>query len=358
METIAQYTIELRRYIDSFSQYQYPPLSVKEKINVGHPHLFDFDYPFFDESKRKDFERKWIRRFYMTEIGFETMELFKFHLENWMNENMPYYNQRFESELIEFNPLMNTKVQKNKDYTKDGKRDDNIDTTGNKNGTFHIDTKDNGKFNTDTVNDGTTHNETSGTMTSDGTVDQNGTTKNDETGTKKGNNKNVQDGKSFDRNVTADTPDKRLQISNDDVNPQLTYASNIKENIGTTHNNEDITIDENTTKNGTGETTDKTVSHDEAKSNTTSDGTTKDVGNANGTTENSGFTDGRNNEDTIGNSKLDRKENEIGNSKEFIDGKIGVETYSEMLEKYRDTFLRIEKEIYEQCRAELFMLAL
>lgn len=355
---MALYTIELRRYIDSFSQYQKPPLSIKERINVGQPHLFDFEYPFFDESKRKDFERKWIRRFYMTEIGFETFELFKFHLENWMNENMPYYNQRFKSELIEFDPLMNTKVQKNKDYQKDGKRDDNIDTTGNKNGSFHIDTKDNGEFETNTQNDGTTHNETTGTLTSDGTVDQNGTSKNDETGTKQGNNKNDQTSKNFDRKVVADTPDKRLQISNDDSNPQLTYASNITENVGTGNNNETITIDENTTKNSNGQTTDKTTSHDEAKSNSTSDGTSKDIGKANGTNQNSGFQDGTNNEDTTGNSKLDRKENEVGTSKEFIDGKIGVETYSEMLEKYRDTFIRIEKEIYEQCRAELFMLAL
>jgi len=33
-----------------------------------------------------------------------------------------------------------------------------------------------------------------------------------------------------------------------------------------------------------------------------------------------------------------------------------VETYSEMLTKYRETFLRIESEIYDECRKDLFML--
>jgi len=353
---MALYSDELYNYIDHFSQYDYPPKSIKEKIEIGTPHLFDFDYPFFDESKRKEFERKWVRRFYMTEIGFETIELFKFHLENWMNEKMPYYNQRFRSELIQFDPLMNTVMDRTKDHTTDGTRNDNIDKVGNKNGTFHIDTKDNGSFETNTQNDGTTHNETTGNIVSDGTIDNNGTSKSDTTGTKKGNNKNTSDGNDFARVLEEDTPDGRLDITTEDGKGIIRYASKINENTGKNHNEENISIDENTSSNTNGNTTDKSVTHDEANSKTTSDGTSKDVGKANGTNENSGFQDGRNNEDTTGNQKLDQKTNETGNMKEHYLGKIGVETYSEMLNKYRETFIRIESEIYEECRKDLFML--
>jgi len=325
---MAMYSVELRRYIKNYSQYENPRASVKEKIEVGQPHLFDFEYPFFDETKRKDFERKWIRRFYMTEIGFETIELFKFHLENWMNEKMPYYNQRFESELIKFDPLMNTIMDKTQDHTKDL--------------TTRLDSKDNGDFETHTASDGESSSESTGNMISDGTVDQNGTSKNDESGTKNGNNKNVNDGSSFSRNVIADTPDKRLEITTDDGKGILKYASKIDENTGKTHNDETITIDEDTTKNQNGVTTDKSVSHDEANSKSNTNGETHEVGKATGVNSLTGVRDGKN--------------NEIGNQKEHYLGKIGVETYSEMLQKYRDTFIRIESEIYEECRKDLFML--
>ena len=339
---MAQYTHELRRYIDSFSQYSSKPLSIKERINIGQPHLFDFDYPFFDESKRKDFERKWIRRFYMTEVGFETIELFKFHLENWMNEKMPYYNQRFESELIKFDPLKNTEMQRDKTKSIDGSRNDDVTTTGNKNGTFHIDTKENGSFDTQTANDNESKGNNSGTMSSDGTVDNNGTSKNDETGTKKGNNSNTSDGTNFARVLEEETPDGRLDITTEDGKGIIRYASKINENTGKDHNQENINIDENTSKNSTGETTDKSVTHDEANTKSASDSESHDVGKATGTNG------------TIGNKN--GKTNEKFNENENYVGKIGVETYSEMLTKYRETFLRIESEIYDECRKDLFML--
>lgn len=353
---MAMYSIELRRYIDSFSQYQNPRTSIKEKIEIGRPHLFDFDYPFFDESKRKDFERKWIRRFYMTEVGFETMELFKFHLENWMNEKMPYYNKRFKSELIQFDPLMNTVMDKQKDHSKDGKRNDVIDETQNKDGTFHIDTHDEGKFQTNTTNDGTSHNEGTGNVVSDGTVDGKTDKTVEDIGSKKGNNKNTTDGTNFARILEEDTPDGRLDITTEDGKGIIRYASKINENTGKDHSEEIQSIDESTKKNGLDNTIEKTTSHDEANSKTTSDGTTKDVGSATGTNENNGFQDGRNNENKVGNSQLDQKTNEVGNQNEHYVGKIGVETYSEMLQKYRETFIRIESEIYDECRKDLFML--
>src|SRR5690606_30755344 len=51
-----------------------------------------------------------IRHFYMREIGFETEGLFKFYLETWLLVHMPYYNQLFKSELIEYDPLSNSQV--------------------------------------------------------------------------------------------------------------------------------------------------------------------------------------------------------------------------------------------------------
>ncbi|QWT50667.1 hypothetical protein DLn1_00024 [Bacillus phage DLn1] len=353
---MAMYSLELRRYIDNFSIYDNPPKSIKEKIEIGTPHLFDFDYPFFDETKRKDFERKWVRRFYMTEIGFETIELFKFHLENWMNEKMPYYNQRFKSELIDFDPLMNTVMDRNKDKTVDGTRNDNIDTSGNKSGTFHTDTKENGKFETHTKNDSDGISNSTGTFNSDGTVNQKGDSLENNTTTKVGDNTTNSNGSNFARTLEEDTPDGRLDITTEDGKGIIRYASKINEVTSKNNNEDKVSIDERGTKQTTGETNDNTTSHDEGKSTNQTTTENHDIGKADGTNETSGFQDGRTNEDRTGNSKLDQKTNETGNEKEHYVGKIGVETYSEMLQKYRETFLRIESEIYDECRKDLFML--
>ena len=86
---MASYTMPLRDYIEMWSQH-IPDISTRERIEIGRKKLFDFPYPIFDEKYRKEFETKFIRNFYMKEIGFETEELFKFRLENWLTINMPY----------------------------------------------------------------------------------------------------------------------------------------------------------------------------------------------------------------------------------------------------------------------------
>lgn len=63
-------------------------------------------YPIFLETHRAELNQKIIDHFYFREIGFETAELFNFHLRRTMNEIMPYYNRLFETELLEFDPLL------------------------------------------------------------------------------------------------------------------------------------------------------------------------------------------------------------------------------------------------------------
>lgn len=67
--------------------------------------IFTSNITFFDESYRSLLCKKILKRYYTREIGCETVGLWKL----WMNERlesiMPYYNQLYKSELIEFNPM-------------------------------------------------------------------------------------------------------------------------------------------------------------------------------------------------------------------------------------------------------------
>ena len=51
------------------------------------------DYPIYDEDYREHLNDMIIKHYYISEIGFETAELFKMQLNNKMNEIMPYYKK-------------------------------------------------------------------------------------------------------------------------------------------------------------------------------------------------------------------------------------------------------------------------
>ena len=79
---MAKYTIELRALNN-------PPFFK----------LFDFKYDFYEESKKEQFEQKFIDYFYMREIEHETPEEFKHELRTKLNLIAPYYKQLYETEL-------------------------------------------------------------------------------------------------------------------------------------------------------------------------------------------------------------------------------------------------------------------
>lgn len=74
-------------------------------IQTAAPYVFSFNFPIFDENYRLPLEIKILRHYYTREISEETYGLWKLRLEATMNEIMPYYNQLYRSELLEFNPL-------------------------------------------------------------------------------------------------------------------------------------------------------------------------------------------------------------------------------------------------------------
>src|SRR5699024_1489370 len=107
------------------------------------------------------FERNFINEFYMREIGFETEELFKMRLRNWLRKNMGYYNKLFESELLKYDPLSNSRMEVHHTKENDKEQTDlrNIDQKSNTHGTGKNDSEQTGnvdstqRSNTNTTND-------------------------------------------------------------------------------------------------------------------------------------------------------------------------------------------------------------
>lgn len=255
---MASYTMELRNYIEAFSQ-DTDNLKHSERIEIGRTKLFDFDYPIFDPNYKKVFETHFIRNFYTREIGFETEGLFKFKLENWLNINMGYYNNLFKSELLDFDPLINSMTEITKKKTNDKTQNQTSETNG--------------------TSTGTAHQSNTGSATED----------------------------DFSRHLESDTPDSRLTITSNDGEGVIEYASKIEEN------------------------------------------------NDNNTKTSSSTSDGNSSETTDVNATANTTINETEDYLQSISGKIGNLTFSQMLKEYRETFIRIEKRIFEEMN-ELFML--
>lgn len=250
--------------------------SVNELISNARPYIFDFNYPLFSENHeelsdyKEYFESKILKYYYMREIGCETVAQWKLQLDNKLNEIMPYYNQLFESELLQFPVFENVDVRTNGTIT----------DAGSKTGARGLETQ---------------------------TEDSNATT-----------------GSRSTSSETITDPDVITTVTNKHQDTPQGSIANLE--AGTYLSDADInetkTTGEDTTTNEGSETT--TGSFDGLSTTTTSEDTSEEHENNN------------EHEDTT-------------------KGKNSGESYSEMLIKYRETFLNIEKDILEDL-SELFML--
>lgn len=78
---------------------------ISEVIADAAPLFFNFNFPFYNEEKRAEFEQNFLRHFYMREIGLETIDYFMLRLEDKLNIIMPYYNKLLTANEKEYDPF-------------------------------------------------------------------------------------------------------------------------------------------------------------------------------------------------------------------------------------------------------------
>lgn len=115
---MSKYTTELRYICEVAANMPFSGFDkIEEVITAAAPKVFNFPWPIFDENYRLVLEKNILRHFYTREICEETVGLWKLRLSARLNDIMHYYNQLYESELLEFNPLYDV------DVTRDHHRD-------------------------------------------------------------------------------------------------------------------------------------------------------------------------------------------------------------------------------------------
>lgn len=137
-------------------------------FNVGQQ-LFD-KYPIWSEGYRETLNKKILSHFFMREIGYETVAMWRFALNRKLNEIMPYYNDLYKVAIQIDRPLSN--------YDGTIKLDGKTTQTGNNvtNGNTHTttDTDNTTDMSNNVVDDGNT----SDHYTDDRDIDNDGSVKN------------------------------------------------------------------------------------------------------------------------------------------------------------------------------------
>ena len=343
---MAKYTVELRKIVES---------GVK---------IFDFPYPFYDEKKRSDFERKFIQHFYFREIGCETVDRFKFYLRDKMDTVFPLYNKMLEATTIDYAILDNYKLTEEITISREnqGKTSGISSTVGQVMGTQETDSEQNRVVDTTgkTTTGGTdTETEKTETDTTNNST-SNTTTKDTATGSTNGSKTTGGETETTGNIVKKflDTPQGMTDLSTS------TYLTTLN------HDTETSTVNNS----GTETTTGGSSSESNGTNNTTVTGsgdsdTNRTLNrNTNSTQDSTGKETAK---DTLtGTVHDEQKSTHDNNTRTYVDnrtaetqktvrvGNIGVDTDSDAIEKHlrlQRTLTQIERMFFDECE-DLFMM--
>lgn len=354
---MSRFTTEVRYICENASGLT--PLTgfndVEAVLDASVENIFNFPFPIFDENYRIPLEKKILRHYYTREICEETVGLWKLRLCQKLNEIMPYYNQLYSSELLQFNPLYDI------DLTTRHDREDNGNTslTNTHNDTTTIDrdtTETNTHNDTTTIDTDTTENNTHNDTTN---FERDETLNNTHTDT------TVLDGENSLTNthndtdtatkwdVYSDTPQGAL--TNVDNNTYLTNARKITDNKNNQGGYTNAgTEDSTTTNNGTFANT----AHEETE--TTSTGAYANTGTVDTTTSNTGrYSNTGTDDSTTVNTGGYSNTGTSRNTEEYMQtviGKTASKSYSKLLLEFRETFLNIDAMILRDLRPCFFGL--
>ncbi len=96
---------KLQKPIDEVALY---PASLI--VENGREYIFDFEYSFYSDEVKKEFEQLFLLNFFTHEIGRESVQTWRPSFMSSLLSNIARYEKLFESTLLEFDPLENTRV--------------------------------------------------------------------------------------------------------------------------------------------------------------------------------------------------------------------------------------------------------
>lgn len=174
---MARYTMAVKTMCETVIGLNEPSGSYNDVIKQAAPILFNFDFPFWNEEKRAEFEQDFLRHFYMREIGAETINQWRLYLEDHLKTYLPYYNNLWEALAKKYDWMLTEQYVNERSLGRDeaGATKESEDQTANINTDATSRTTGSGNATTDTststTTDNTSENVQSHTSTPQGKLD-------------------------------------------------------------------------------------------------------------------------------------------------------------------------------------------
>lgn len=318
---MSKYTTEVRFICESKAGLEESKgaSNVDTILNDSWDKIFTTQCTFFDPTYRAVLCKKILKHYYLREISSETVGIWILWMNTKLEEIMPYYNQLYASALLQFDPFKDTDYQRTHEGENTGSR--NTDSTANSSGSK----SGNNAHNTaDTAENYATA--TSNTNTTDsGTITDSKDAYSDSTAASSGNK--------GDR--YSDTP--QGTISNTDITGDA-YLTNVR------------LINDDTSG----------VSHDESLENNMQTRALQGTNSTTSTDNNlqaSTKTEAGNFSETDSQASANSTEEQTMTTDAYIEhvfGKMAATPYSDLLQKFRETFLNIDMLVIEEFN-ELFI---
>ena len=104
---MSKYTITIKDIVNNYSILS-ENKDIDSKLDIAREYLFDFNYPVIDNETKKRIEIAILKHYYMREIAFETIGIFKIKLNDRLNLIMPRYNALYEKQDLTLSPYINS----------------------------------------------------------------------------------------------------------------------------------------------------------------------------------------------------------------------------------------------------------
>lgn len=127
---MAKYTTAVRSIVEQ-ATINNRDLPIAKRVELACPSIFNFEFPIWVEDYRSVLEKKIIMHYFNKEIGFETVGLWKFYLEERLNLIMPYYNKLYETTVKDYDYLSNVNMSEVSDRKNDETENAKFNGTSN-----------------------------------------------------------------------------------------------------------------------------------------------------------------------------------------------------------------------------------
>lgn len=335
---LAEYTIQVRTILSSLNgnSNESGLNNANALIHNTWDKVFNA-YPIWDESYRETLSCKILNHFFMREICCETVGLWKFYLNQKMNEIMPYYNELYKTIWEDFTDLYNdTNLTRTNTSDMESNTEDTSSSTNKFNGTIAGETTEETSVISKNESGSTSESENTGTSDSNNTTSSNGNDSNTTTSSKSVTSNNL--------TKHSDTP--QGTISNVE---EGSYLSDVTKDNNENNENGSSTSENNTQMNAT--STGYVSSTDKSNSETITNENSETIGNKQGNTTTK--TDNTTTDET--NKAVNY--NDLKHFEEIVKGKSGGVSYVELLEKIRDSIINIDILIIgelEECFMQIY----